>query len=456
MARFVHEGLKVQAGFDVHEKIKNKRSKWSVAGYSLTLLLLAGCGSGGDDKKTVDPFTILQPLSPYYSGSAYANVMEGCVKARTEEALCSLQTLPFIIDDVATDEVPSVDAIMSRVVTSHPWMGIRFRQALVEMPSTIRRLMLPLTAIVISSDIRPSFYSGGTGAIYIDPAELWLDLEEKRSIDPDPDFRSGYGDGLSVMPLSRFVRGSDWAWDYYPLSGSETRSITDIVMPLAALLFHELAHANDYFPPDLIDSVNRRQAPWQVAEDTFENSVSGQLFEVMPLTSQLLMDLASVRYHGETATNEMRLLNAQEVGAEFEPDGAAIDYAYASIREDVATLFEEVMMKHYFNVDREVAFADMLTDEPSNYCDDYILGWGYRYRIGDPLVKSRAEFVVQRQLGQSDVSDYFDTIPEPQSLALGEDWCTVSSPEGVSMASVRPQALEKRLIPPTDFGMSYH
>lgn len=456
MPRFVHGGCVVRAGLEVHQKINNKRARWCVAGYSLTLLLLAGCGSGGDENHTDDPFTISEPLAPYSSGSPYATVLEGCVKARTEQTVCSLQTLPFILDDVAADQVPSVDAIMSRVVTSHPWMGNRFRQALEQMPAAIRRLMLPLTAIVISSDIRPSFYSGGTGAIYIDPEQLWLTLEEKRTIDPDPDFRSGYGDSLRVMPLSRFVLGSDWAWDYYPLSGSETRSIPDIVIPLAALLFHELAHANDYFSPALIDSANRSQTPWQIAVDTVDESVAGQLLEEMPLTSQRLMALARVRYSGETATHEMRQLNAQEVGAEFEPDGAVIDYAYASVREDVATLFEEVMMKYYFNVDREVAFTDMLTDEPSYYCDDYVIGWGYRYRIGDPLVKSRAEFVVQRLLGQDDVSIYFDGIPAPQMLNVGGDWCVISSPEGVSMASAQSQTSEHKRMRPSDYGIRYH
>src|SRR3990167_4387856 len=205
------------------------------AGYVFFALLLTGCDSGSDEEGMPSRSLLPQvPLTAYVSDSPYADVLEDCVKAPSEAASCSLQELPLVMDDVALDEVPSVAVIMDHVTVSHPWMGMRFRQALEEMPSAIRSLMQPVTAIVIASDIRPSFYFAGTGAIYLDPAQLWLREDEKDSVDQTPDYRQGFGDDLNFAPLARFVSGNERAWEHYYLDEPGTRTLDDIVKPLAA------------------------------------------------------------------------------------------------------------------------------------------------------------------------------------------------------------------------------
>ena len=66
------------------------------------------------------------------------------------------------------------DAIMQRLVVSHDWMGQRFKEVLDILPAEILQLMSGVTAVVIDDDIRPSYYTNWTGAIYLDPANLWL------------------------------------------------------------------------------------------------------------------------------------------------------------------------------------------------------------------------------------------------------------------------------------------
>ena len=68
-------------------------------------------------------------------------------------------------------------------------MAVRMREVLTQMPPELLLIMRGVTAIVISYDIRPSFYWQGTGAIYIDPERLWLTTAEQSTIDQTPDYR---------------------------------------------------------------------------------------------------------------------------------------------------------------------------------------------------------------------------------------------------------------------------
>ena len=56
-------------------------------------------------------------------------------------------------------------------------------------------------------------------------------------------------------------------------------------------------------------------------------------------------------------------------------------------------------------------------------CDDYIVGWGNRNRIGDEEVLARAEFVVSEILpGLPDADVFFDELPFPTPMRKDVDW----------------------------------
>ena len=133
----------------------------------------------------------------------------------------------------------------------------------------------------------------------------------------------------------------------------------------------------------------------------------------------MLHELAEVSFHGATPTFSQTQLEAETIGERFEFDGAADYYAYASLPEDVAMLFEAYMMYQQYQAVVDVAFlAEPNIADP--YCNDYKIGWGQRDRLADSNVKARAQRVAERIL-MRDLSvefSYIAATPEPLTL-----WC---------------------------------
>ncbi len=160
---------------------------------------------------------------------------------------------------------------MNRVLVSHDWMGRNFEAFLDQMDThgDFATLLQSVTAVVISYDVRPSFYWVVTGAIYLDPEDLWLTATERDSINEAPDYRAGFGNELQFLIPWRYVKDNDYASVYRDRSQRSNRPISELTTDLSSLLYHELAHANDFFPrsvhqslegPTLLDDYYRRTA----------------------------------------------------------------------------------------------------------------------------------------------------------------------------------------------------
>lgn len=397
--------------------------------------LLSACGgSGGVNFPHVVKFKPAQVDSPY------KDVLVPCLRPATSAALCKLSVLPYI--GQATSNPTKAD-ILAHTISTHPWMATRFGELLDKMPNDMLLLFKGVTGVAIGAKIRPSYYDPSTGAIYLDPADLWLSNAERSTISRTPDYRSEFGSELEFATLWRYVKGDVYAWDDYPLDGTfYPRTLEQILIPMAQLLFHELAHANDFMPPALVAQVDPQSLPESRAT-TFESStVSVGLTNSMPLNSIVMFDLGKVLFQGVAATTAQKQLSAAQVGLEFAVDGASDAYAYSSQWEDTAMLFEEVMMKYHFNVDRDIAY----TDAPATFsCSAYVVRWGVRNRIGDETVKARAKIIVQQLLGRSDVEDYFSAIPAPRTMQNGLDWCVnikgLSSAYGPELQKVSNQQI---------------
>lgn len=394
------------------------------------ILFLNACGDGGKPSDIGPGNTApdLSDIAVYQSAGPYAEVLPGCATATDTSGYCTLELLPLIGQQVAT---PAVNDIMERVLVSHPWMAVRFEAALNQLPSDLLSLFRGVTAIVIDSDIRPSFYLSGTAAIYLDPAYLWLTNEEKATISQAADFRDNFGDQLQFIGLWRYVKNNDYAYPGYSLSGTETRQLADILYPLARILYHELAHANDFLTPAMQATLDLQTTPLEASRSLASEQVANQLQGFAPLSSSLWNRLAGVLFHGATPTAQQRGYSAGFVGTEFASDIANDPYNYASIREDVAMLFEETMMKFHFDIDRDLAFTDRpLPADP--VCDDHLVQWGVRNRLGDPLVKARAGFIAGELLPSTDLSTFLDDFPEPTALTTGIGWCSNLNPGGIT------------------------
>ncbi|WP_299006221.1 hypothetical protein [uncultured Shewanella sp.] len=356
----------------------------------------------------------------YNANSPYAATLEQCVYSNTLTQPCLLSSLPLIGQQSSQNAMKA--AISNRLLVSHQWMGDNFMQFLEQMDpqGDFLTLLQSVTAIVISSDIRPSFYWALTGAIYLDPDNLWLTANERDTISEEPDYRSQFGESLNFLIPWRYVKNNDYASEYYSIANRGARSLDSLTSDLASLLYHELAHANDYFPVELHSQL---QGPRLI--DDFEwisNAdllISTKLMQQSPLTSEPLLDLANVSFRGEEASSTQQAYTPNDVSGFFSQDHANAYYAYSSQQEDMAMLFEEAMMSYRFGIQRDIA----VTDKPANATANNItLSWGQRGRIGEEKVSERFALIGASILPTIDAQVIQSALPAPIELTSGSTW----------------------------------
>lgn len=390
------------------------RSILPVAALGLAVVLILGCGGRRSERND------LNNIEPYRPNGPYAAVLAPCASAQSTRQSCRLRDLPPLGLEFSS---PTVDDIMDRVVVSHPWMGARMEELLQALPQDIHLLMRGVTAVVIGSEIRPSYYWSMTGAIYLDPASLWMTHQERGTISRKQDYRAGFSEPMAFRSFWRYTLGDSPAYRSMGLDSTSERSLDDIILPMAALLFHELAHANDFFPPHAYHLVSLEQRFAEASAALAPQRLSTDLTVNMGLRSDEMYHLAGILFRGNTPSTADTQITAAQVGEYFVDDDASDDYAYSSQYEDLAMLFEEAMMKLHFGVDRDMAFVTPPSSTDGASCDSYRVGWGVRNRVADHAVSARAAWATQALLPESDYADFFDQLPPPQALGRGQGWC---------------------------------
>jgi len=369
----------------------------------------------------------------YNSNSPYADDLVTCVYSNTLTSSCALAQTPLLAEEVKNSAMtPSIESVMDRVVVSHRWMGDRFKDFLSQNDpnNDIKNLLRATTAIVISYDVRPSFYWAATGAIYLDAENFWLTPQERDTINEAPDFRADFGNDLQFSMPWRYVKDNAYASQSYSKSTRVTRAPADALYRLTSLMYHELAHANDFFPSNEWYVHNGSQRVLDAAVSTmFE---SDELAVTLPLKSQEMRDLAQVSFAGESANQIQKNYLPTDIEVFFSPDRASDFYAYSSLREDYAMLFEELMMQNRFGVIRDVA----ITNQPSGdntSATDYIVTWGQRGRIGDDKLTDRVLFSASRILPEFDSQAAISLVPSPIEMVEGKNWL-----ENLTISPVEP------------------
>ena len=355
----------------------------------------------------------------YRPASPYANVLANCVYSNQLNDSCTINTLPLIGQ---TSSDLNHETILNRVLVSHDWMGDNFAAFLAQMDpnSDFARLLQSVTAVVISYDVRPSFYWVVTGAIYLDPNDLWLTPSQRDTINEAPDYRSNFGNDLNFVMPWRYVKDNQYASLGVPITVRANRTLAQINPDLASLLYHELAHANDFFPrsvhatltgPRLLDDYSRRNAN--------KSLISDQVSKTYPLTSTEMMGLANVSFLGAAASNVQKTYQASDVSTFFSTDIASDFYAYSSTREDTAMLFEEAMMSYRYQILRDVA----VTNKPAILtADSLIIDWGQRGRIAQDSLENRAALVIDEMLPELNGISLVESLPEPINMVQGQSW----------------------------------
>lgn len=351
--------------------------------------------------------------------SPYAAALERCLYSNALSRSCTLAELPLLAMD---GEAPSREQVLARLLVSEPWMGEQFARFLDEQDEhgDFRQLLGAVTGIVISHDLRPSFYWSATGAIYLDADYLWLTPEQRDLINEQPDYRGDYGKELAFDMLWRYTRDNGYAFSRPLRSAREPRSMAQLALPLSFLLYHELAHANDFFPRALRAQLAPELSVALAAASLGSQRLSSQLRQQQPLQSTLLTELAAISFRGASSTAEQRAVQPEQVAAAFAGDGAGDYYNYASQYEDLAMLFEELMMSSRLGVARDVA----VTNQPEGDATaaDYIVNWGQRGRVAAPGVRERALWVAEQILPDADPATLLEQLPEPVTMRPGESW----------------------------------
>jgi hypothetical protein len=376
------------------------------------------------------------PVHAYAPGASHAAALERCVYSNNLLSPCTFGTLPLVAQETTA---PSIADVMNRTVVSHDWMGRRFQEFLTNADpgGDIRRLLRPVTAVVISADVRPSFYWAGTGAIYLDPEDLWQTPDERDTILEVPDFRSNFDKDLQFVMPWRAVLNNDYASYYYPPEYRDSRPLGDSSRDLAYTVYHELAHAGDFIPPSMWSSLTSSQTPDSAAGSTTLSSDA--LTAAYPLSSQEMRGLASVAFAGTTATAAQIAYQPANVAGFFMPDRAADFYSYSDPAEDLAQLFSFLMLRYRYGIDLDIAVSNH-PQGSSVSGRDYIVTWGERNRIGEDRVKQRVRFAAQRVLPELDVNAALASIPAPQFMHPGVDWVTNIDLGGASALGLRPGA----------------
>lgn len=393
--------------------------RWCLPAALVLFGLISACGGGGDgepDSQVTEG--IYEAVTPAVAGAPYAPVLADCAFNESRDDSCTLERLPFLGQETGG---VTVDKLMERVVTSHPWMAQRLREVLQTLPAPALEMTRSLTAVVIGSKIRPSFYTTATGAIYLDPEYLWLTQAERATISDEEDYRAGFGNALQFVALWRYVSGNDYAYYSYPSNYAHPRTIDEIRLPVARLLFHELTHAGDFMPPAALAGLARNQTLKQAIEAQRGHRISDELVARDPLTSSTWTSLADVLYRGSTASSAQRAMTPSEVANAFAPDRASDAYNYSTQFEDIAMMAEEALMQFHFGVERDIAFTNRPTNSAASG-DDYIVAWGQRGRFREPRVAEAAQFVLQRLLPGTDYSAQFASLPAPVAMRTGESW----------------------------------
>jgi hypothetical protein len=364
----------------------------------------------------------LARVFPFVESSPYSDVLVDCVYSNkiSFNKTCSFNTLPLIAHDTTT---PTVDDIMNRVVVSHHWMGERFRKFLEDFDpdNDFKNLLRANTAIIISYDIRPSYYWVVSGAIHLDANYFWLTPDERDTINQAPDFRASFGNDLNFVMPWRYVKNNNYTTTYISENVRTTREPEDVLYSLTSLMYHELAHANDFFPSSSWSNLNRDYPILSAAQKIAENTgyKSDQLENSLPLFGDEMHALAQVRFHGVAATNTQKSYQPNDVRTFFSTQSAPQFYNYSSIREDYAMLFDGFMMKIRFDISRDVA----ITSSPESANESYVVSWGQRGRIGEESIKPRVLYSVSNILPEvNDLEGLVDSLPSPIMMNVGQTW----------------------------------
>lgn len=379
---------------------------------------------------------------PYLEAGPRAALLSRCIYNPALQSsgadLCTLGELPLLGQSAP---VPTVEQVMQRVLVSHDWQAEVFERFLREQDTSgdLRRMLAATTAVVIGGRIRPAFYWSATGAIYLDASYLWLTPEQRDTVSEAPDPRSDYGRDLQYSSPWRYVKDNAFATPARSVTARATRDLAEIRVELGRLLYHELTHAGDFFPPSSHASLATDR---RVYEAVPAQTPSQRLQQQLPFYSQEMVGLGRVLFFGEASTATQRAYSPEAVARLFSLDRVNDDYSYslpssATVpREDAAMLVEEAMVQLRYGVLRDFGFTPLIPTGGTSA--DQTLVWGQRGRIGDSALRARLQLVLSEVMPWVSASE-LSRLAAPVMLRPGLTWG--QNLDQAAVLANRPRAL---------------
>ena len=342
---------------------------------------------------------------------------------------CSLAKLDFLHQLSAP---PSYDDIFDRLIVTEFWMAENFKTLLKLLPKDIRQLFASVTAVIIHPKVPMGFFFPATGAMYLSPEYLWLTTEQKEKIDAwkKADNYCHHASLFNFNFLTRYVNNGtvifydmndimQQAWQAPDSNDTNPRGPENAKLSVASLLYHELAHARDYFPEDVLISRGHFALP-DYLRDANGGAVTSALYTAYPLLDYtgILSKLSETLYKRQPIDSQLINLPLSYITTAFEQDFSTDVYSFSNKTEDMALLFEEFMMKYHFNLDREIAFVQQLQPE-STTCSNLFFQFKAVNRHLDDAILERVSLVSRLMLPEYDFRDYFQNPPEKASSS----WC---------------------------------
>lgn len=392
----------------------------------LITLSLAGCSGGGGDESALnyDGELSLAELYTYDVRSDSDQILECSVMYLDGVSSCDIADIVPLGVEVSGDI--AIDDVLGRLVVSHDWMAESFIAALEEIDDqNLLNLFKAVNTVVFSYETAGSFYHPLTASIYIDPRYLWRNSDEWDTIyqDDDSDDASEYE--LQFYPIFRYIDAATsdytiWSNNYSSLYNSRTTA--QIAPGLYRVLAHELGHANDYLPPEELSALGSSGTIYYDYM-SFYPRVHDELNDIYPLSSDLLFEAADVYYSDAEMTDLIRATTGADLGLEFDGDGAVYLYSYKVDSEDIAMMFEAMMMYKRYNSVMDVAYLSVPASEDS-VCDDYLVEWGQRNRLAESYVNQRVEFVADRLISEDYALGLAAITEVPIYMEAESGWCS--------------------------------
>jgi hypothetical protein len=323
-------------------------------------------------------------------------ILEECVYADKEENSCSFEKLSLIRMETS---IPTIEDLMKRVLVSHEWMRKAFREVLVALnDKELLQYFGSVNAIVIDSKVNPAFYWAVPGAIYLDGSYFWRTKEEYYDIVQEEDYREHKGDEYNFI----ITTASKFQGERVISFERKTRSIDEIKLGIVRLLYHELTHANDRFPSQIVNPTDldfsllvKSKSVVENAKIVWRNGESGSQNNIDTPKSIVFKRLATVFYKDGKLKKGDDFYKTKSLSGDFNLDTAIDFYSYSSRGEDTAVLFESFIMLHKYNVDKFIYFLDRDNFNMVDGEKHYNLMWGQKNRVAIPRIKFRAETLLK-------------------------------------------------------------